>query len=277
MEEGGGSGSAGASHWERVSLGNEGMTASVFGNGVFSQFTLSLFLDLKTYNVNMDLAQTLVWGYQEGCSVALGTCLTSVPEHTCTSGTDGCNHDYIGLGPCITTDKWTNNCPYRSPYSNFHCQTMTDQDAKDLQLGYYGGENGRNSRCWSFQGGEGSCFRSKCENQKVQIYANQQWQTCNSEGQLIAVKGGKKVICPSYVRFCGPEAACPNSCNGLGTCSWGKCQCYKGFSGEDCTGTVFKPDKEKEPSAGTDNEKPNCIASDTYYDYQGGRCCNLEA
>lgn len=79
---------------------NEGMTASVFGNGVFSQFTLSLFLDLKTYNVNMDLAQTLVWGYQEGCSVALGTCLTSVPEHTCTSGTDGCNHDYIGLGIC---------------------------------------------------------------------------------------------------------------------------------------------------------------------------------
>lgn len=74
MEEGGGSGSAGASHWERVSLGNEAMTASVFGNGVFSQFTLSLFLDLGTYDINMEFAQILVWGYQEGCNVAHGYC-----------------------------------------------------------------------------------------------------------------------------------------------------------------------------------------------------------
>lgn len=36
MEEGGGDGSAGASHWERVTFGNEGMTASTFGDATFS-------------------------------------------------------------------------------------------------------------------------------------------------------------------------------------------------------------------------------------------------
>lgn len=51
LEENGGSGSAG-SHWERVALGNEGMTASDFGDAVYSGFTLNLFRDSGWYEFN---------------------------------------------------------------------------------------------------------------------------------------------------------------------------------------------------------------------------------
>lgn len=48
IENNGGSGSAG-SHWERVILGNEMMTASEIDSSVFSKFTLALLEDTGWY------------------------------------------------------------------------------------------------------------------------------------------------------------------------------------------------------------------------------------
>lgn len=55
LENNGGSGSAG-SHWERITFGNEGMTASDFGDAVYSGFTLNVFKGSGWYNPNMDMA-----------------------------------------------------------------------------------------------------------------------------------------------------------------------------------------------------------------------------
>ena len=55
LENEGGSGSAG-SHWERVTFGNEGMTASEFPDSVFSIFTLKLMKGTGWYLPNENQA-----------------------------------------------------------------------------------------------------------------------------------------------------------------------------------------------------------------------------
>jgi leishmanolysin len=55
LENEGGSGSAG-SHWERVTFGNEAMTASEFDDSVFSIFTLKLMKGTGWYLPNEDRA-----------------------------------------------------------------------------------------------------------------------------------------------------------------------------------------------------------------------------
>lgn len=55
LEENGGSGTAG-SHWERVTLGNEGMTGDDFGDAVFSAFTLLLFKASGWYEPDLEYA-----------------------------------------------------------------------------------------------------------------------------------------------------------------------------------------------------------------------------
>ena len=55
MEENGGAGSAGA-HWEKITFGNEGMTASSWPNAAFSKFTLLFFKASGWYDPIMEFA-----------------------------------------------------------------------------------------------------------------------------------------------------------------------------------------------------------------------------
>jgi hypothetical protein len=73
LEDNGDSGSAG-SHWERVSFGNEGMTASEMDGAVFSKFTLLLLQASGWYLADMKYAQPLTWSKGQGCNSGHGFC-----------------------------------------------------------------------------------------------------------------------------------------------------------------------------------------------------------
>jgi len=49
-----------------------------------------------------------------------------------------------------------------------------------------------------------------------------------------------ELICPAYHELCNTDPVavsgqCPNSCNFNGDCVDGKCQCFLGFHGNDCS------------------------------------------
>lgn len=66
LENDGGSGSLG-SHWEKVILYNEMMTAVSAKNTVISEFTLAILQDSGWYKVNFDMAHPISWGKGKGC------------------------------------------------------------------------------------------------------------------------------------------------------------------------------------------------------------------
>lgn len=67
LENQGGSGSAG-SHWEKVMIENEFMTASVIKHdAVYSGFTFSLLEDSGWYKPNYQNVDPVEWGKDNGC------------------------------------------------------------------------------------------------------------------------------------------------------------------------------------------------------------------
>ena len=68
LEDNGGSGSA-SSHFERMSLFNEMMTASSFKDSSYSNFTLALLYDTGWYDLDFSLAEHFYFGKNKGCSI----------------------------------------------------------------------------------------------------------------------------------------------------------------------------------------------------------------
>jgi len=61
LENNGGPTEAG-SHWERTTFGNEGMTATLKWDAVFSKFTMNLFRDSGWYEFDEEYMPDLEWG-----------------------------------------------------------------------------------------------------------------------------------------------------------------------------------------------------------------------
>jgi leishmanolysin-like peptidase len=73
LENQGGGGTE-LSHWEKRVLGNEIMTGIIDVGAVLSNITLALMEDSGWYQVNYQYGQFLSWGYNEGCTIASGSC-----------------------------------------------------------------------------------------------------------------------------------------------------------------------------------------------------------
>lgn len=246
LENGGGSGSQGA-HWERTALGNEGMTGSPIGDRVFSEFTFNLYLASGWYLPNFTMAQPLAWGRNEGCNMIQSDC-NHQAEEVCNLSApdagDGCSFDFSGTGKCAANDQFSKTCPYWVGYSNTKCENAKDWDQV---WKIAGGASSQWSRCWvtdlfkkrgySYNAG---CFISFCNFTSTGAIAyikiQDAWFRCNQKGR-INVTGGT-VNCPDPNHFCLEEGTCPNSCSARGTCKWGKCYCYPGFGGTDCSKTA---------------------------------------
>lgn len=78
LETNGGEGSKG-SHWERILLQDEIMTASsISGESVFSIFTMALLDDTNWYNsIDYSLAPPIQWGNGKGCDFTTKACLSA--------------------------------------------------------------------------------------------------------------------------------------------------------------------------------------------------------
>lgn len=83
LENEGGSGSKG-SHWERLLLSNEAMTASDIPNAAFSKFTLALLEDSGWYAPVYEKAMPFYWGANDGCDFLHKACNASPrPDEFC--------------------------------------------------------------------------------------------------------------------------------------------------------------------------------------------------
>lgn len=77
LEDEGSSGSLG-SHWERIVLENEFMTASgISGDAAISNFTLKLLDDSGWYQVNYSKVDPIFWGKGRGCNFFSKACNAS--------------------------------------------------------------------------------------------------------------------------------------------------------------------------------------------------------
>ncbi|KAL5144529.1 Leishmanolysin-like peptidase [Glycine soja] len=67
------------------------------------------------------------------------------------------------------------------------------------------------------------------------------WKVCPQAGGPIQFPGfNGELLCPAYHELCNTDPVavsgqCPNSCNFNGDCVDGKCRCFLGFHGNDCS------------------------------------------
>ena len=86
------------------------------------------------------------------------------------------------------------------------------------------------------------CLRMACVNSQLILYVGGSPVECPPGGFLeIADISGEGLIrlgpCPEPSDIC-PTLSCPADCNTNGRCLDGECQCFLGYTGEECSHTV---------------------------------------
>ncbi|KAL2973919.1 hypothetical protein AAZX31_14G074500 [Glycine max] len=270
LEDGGGRGTSG-SHWEKRLLMNEIMTGSVDTRSVVSKMTLALLEDSGWYKANYSMADRLDWGRNQGTQFVTSTCnLWKGAYHCNTTQFSGCtyNREAEGYCPILTYNgdlpQWAqyfpqankggqsslaDYCTYFVAYSDGSCTDTSSARAPDRMLGEV---RGSNSRCMtsslvrtgfvrgSLAQGNG-CYQHKCINNSLEVAVDGIWKVCPRAGGPILFPGfNGELICPAYHELCNSEPVvvsgqCPSACNFNGDCVDGRCHCFLGFHGHDCS------------------------------------------
>ncbi|CAK8568971.1 unnamed protein product [Lathyrus sativus] len=270
LEDGGGRGTSG-SHWEKRLLMNEIMTGSVDTKSVVSKMTLALLEDSGWYKANYSMADRLDWGRNQGTEFITTPCnLWKGAYHCNTTQYSGCtyNREAEGYCPILTYSgdlpQWAqyfpqankggqsslaDYCTYFVAYSDGSCTDTNSARAPDRMLGEV---RGSNSRCMasslvrtgfvrgSMTQGNG-CYQHRCINSSLEIAVDGIWKACPRAGGPILFPGfNGELICPAFTELCNSDPVslsgqCLNSCNFNGDCVDGRCHCFLGFHGHDCS------------------------------------------
>ncbi|KAF7829702.1 leishmanolysin-like peptidase [Senna tora] len=270
LEDGGGRGTSG-SHWEKRLLMNEIMTGSVDTRSVVSKMTLALLEDSGWYKANYSMADHLDWGRNQGTEFVTSPCnLWKGAYHCNTTQLSGCtyNREAEGYCPIVTYSgelpQWAryfpqankggqsslaDYCTYFVAYSDGSCTDTSSARAPDRMLGEV---RGSNSRCMasslvrtgfvrgSMTQGNG-CYQHRCINNSLEVAVDGIWKVCPQAGGPIQFPGfNGELICPAYHELCSTNPVvvagqCPRSCNFNGDCVEGRCRCFLGFHGHDCS------------------------------------------
>ncbi|KAK4276611.1 hypothetical protein QN277_014740 [Acacia crassicarpa] len=270
LEDGGGRGTSG-SHWEKRLLMNEIMTGSVDTRSVVSKMTLALLEDSGWYKANYSMADNLDWGRNQGTEFVTSPCnLWKGAYHCNTTQLSGCtyNREAEGYCPIVTYSgelpQWAryfpqankggqsslaDYCTYFVAYSDGSCTDTSSARAPDRMLGEV---RGSNSRCMasslvrtgfvrgSMTQGNG-CYQHRCINNSLEVAVDGIWKLCPRTGGPIQFPGfNGELICPAYHELCTTNPVevpvqCPSSCNFNGDCIDGRCHCFLGFHGHDCS------------------------------------------
>ncbi|KAL9996310.1 putative leishmanolysin [Helianthus debilis subsp. tardiflorus] len=270
LEDGGGRGTSG-SHWEKRLLMNEIMTGSVDTRSVVSKMTLALLEDSGWYEANYSMADRLDWGHNQGTEFVTGPCnLWKGAYHCNTTQLTGCTYNREAEGYCPIVNysgdlpSWARYfpqpnkggqssladfCTYFVAYSDGSCIDTNSAREPDRMLGEV---RGSNSRCMSsslvrngFVRGSmtqgNGCYQRRCVNNTLEVAVDGIWKVCPEAGGPIQFPGfNGELICPAYHELCSADpisksGQCPNSCNSNGDCVDGKCHCFIGFDGQDCS------------------------------------------
>ncbi|KAG8492067.1 hypothetical protein CXB51_015720 [Gossypium anomalum] len=270
LEDGGGRGTSG-SHWEKRLLMNEIMTGSVDTRSVVSKMTLALLEDSGWYQANYSMADRLDWGRNQGTDFVTSPCnLWKGAYHCNTTNLSGCTYNREAEGYCPIVNysgdlpQWAryfpqankggqsslaDYCTYFVAYSDGSCTDTNSARAPDRMLGEV---RGSNSRCMasslvrtgfvrgSVTQGNG-CYQHRCVNNSLEVAVDGIWKVCPKSGGPVQFPGfNGELICPAYHELCSTgtvsmSGQCPNSCNFNGDCVNGKCHCFLGFHGHDCS------------------------------------------
>ncbi|XP_027357118.1 leishmanolysin-like isoform X1 [Abrus precatorius] len=270
LEDGGGRGTSG-SHWEKRLLMNEIMTGSVDTRSVVSKMTLALLEDSGWYKANYSMADNLEWGRNQGTEFVTSPCNLWKGAYRCnTTQYSGCtyNREAEGYCPILTYNgdlpQWAryfpqankggqsslaDYCTYFVAYSDGSCTDTNGARAPDRMLGEI---RGSNSRCMasslvrtgfvrgSMTQGNG-CYQHRCINNSLEVAVDGIWKVCPGAGGPIQFPGfNGELICPAYFELCSTDPVvesgqCHNWCNFNGDCVDGRCQCFLGFHGDDCS------------------------------------------
>ncbi|CAK7347670.1 unnamed protein product [Dovyalis caffra] len=270
LEDGGGRGTSG-SHWEKRLLMNEIMTGSVDTRSVVSKMTLALLEDSGWYQANYSMADCLDWGRNQGTDFVTSPCnLWKGAYHCNTTQLSGCTYNREAEGYCPIVSysgdlpQWAqyfpqankggqsslaDYCTYFVAYSDGSCTDTNSARAPDRMLGEV---RGSNSRCMasslvrtgfvrgSMTQGNG-CYQHRCVNNSLEIAVDGIWKVCPEAGGPIQFPGfNGELICPAYPELCSTGSVsvpgqCSSSCNFNGDCVDGKCHCFIGFHGHDCS------------------------------------------
>ncbi|XP_051150970.1 uncharacterized protein LOC127265279 [Andrographis paniculata] len=270
LEEGGGRGTSG-SHWEKRLMMNEIMTGSVDTRSVVSKMTLALLEDSGWYQANYSMAERLDWGRNQGTEFVTLPCNHWKGAYHCNSTQQsGCTYNREAEGYCPIVNysadlpQWAryfpqankggqsslaDYCTYFVPYSDGSCTDTNSARSPDRMLGEV---RGSNSRCMasslvrngfvrgSTTQGNG-CYQHRCIDNKLEVAVDGIWKACSVNGGAVQFPGfNGELICPAYHELCNVEPVpasgqCPNSCNFNGDCVDGRCHCFLGFEGHDCS------------------------------------------
>ncbi|KAF5739403.1 hypothetical protein HS088_TW12G00608 [Tripterygium wilfordii] len=269
LEDGGGRGTSG-SHWEKRLLMNEIMTGSVDTRSVVSKMTLALLEDSGWYKANYSVADRLDWGCNQGTDFVTSPCNQWKGAYHCnTTQLSGCTYNREAEGYCPIVSysgdlpQWAryfpqankggqsslaDYCTYFVAYSDGSCTDTNSARAPDRMLGEV---RGSNSRCMSsslvrtgFVRGSmaqgNGCYQHRCLNNSLEVAVDGIWKVCPDVGGPVRFPGfNGELICPAYHELCRTSpvsvSGCPNSCNFYGDCVNGRCHCFLGFHGHDCS------------------------------------------
>ncbi|KAK1291665.1 hypothetical protein QJS10_CPB17g02590 [Acorus calamus] len=269
LEDGGGRGTSG-SHWEKRLLMNEIMTGSVDTKSVVSKMTLALLEDSGWYEANYSMADRLDWGHYQGTEFVTSPCnLWKGAYHCNTTRLSGCTYNREAEGYCPIVNyggdlpEWAryfpqanrggqsslaDYCTYFVAYSDGSCTDINSARAPDTVLGEV---RGSGSRCMSsslvrtgFVRGSltqgNGCYQHRCNNM-LEVAVDGIWKVCPEAGGPVQFPGfNGELICPAYHELCSTapvplNGQCPSSCTFNGDCIDGKCHCFLGFTGNDCS------------------------------------------
>ncbi|CAK9312628.1 unnamed protein product [Citrullus colocynthis] len=270
LEDGGGRGTSG-SHWEKRLLMNEIMTGSVDTRSVVSKMTLALLEDSGWYQANYSMADRLDWGRNQGNDFVTSPCnLWKGAYHCNTTQLSGCTYNREAEGYCPIVSysgdlpQWAryfpqpnkggqsslaDYCTYFVAYSDGSCTDTNSARAPDRMLGEV---RGTNSRCMasslvrtgfvrgSMTQGNG-CYQHRCINNSLEVAVDGMWKVCPEAGGPVQFPGfNGELVCPAYHELCSKDSVsvsgkCPNTCNFNGDCVDGKCFCFLGYHGHDCS------------------------------------------
>lgn len=264
------------SHWEELHYEGEIMCGKQSGRAPLTNLTLGLLDDSGWYQIDYTKSGFLQYGHNAGCMFPGLSCLgltAAFPRYHCTAQEkeiSQCTADHYAFGYC-TDSNLGNTCTTVKAYENGHC---TDSSFHSASRARFGESHALFSRCFeapddTIEVKEGNlvysstiqgagCYQTSCAKVNGQhvlsIGISGVFREC-PQGQYVNLadfnsnfRSGRIGPCPNADHIC-PYFGCKNDCSNRGRCNEGKCHCYLGYEGDDCSSiTSGNPDTSPAPA-----------------------------